>query len=124
MRYKKDQPYVWDAELTPMNWSYQASRGLLHHKTLAVLVDGRPHALLCGSFNWSKRSAKGYENLVVFTRDDTAAIPVMTAVERDFEALWSDGAATLSPDEVRMHFAAIFAEYRNNWRGLPPMWSG
>ena len=114
VRYKKDQPYVWDAYAGRMRWSYQASRGLLHHKTLAVLVDGRPHSLLCGSFNWSKRSAKGYENLIVFTRDDPAAIPVMTAVEREFEALWSDGAATLSPDEVRMHFAAILTEYRKD----------
>ena len=97
-----------------MRWSYQASRGLLHHKTLAVLVDGRPHTLLCGSFNWSKRSAKAYENLIVLTADDPASMPVMTAVEREFEALWSDGAATLSPDEVRTHYAAILAEYRKD----------
>ena len=38
----------------------------------------------------------------------------MTAVEREFEALWSDGAATLSPDEVRTHYAAILAEYRKD----------
>ena len=97
-----------------MRWSYQASRGLLHHKTLAVLVDGRPHTLLCGSFNWSKRSAKGYENLIVLTADDPASMHVMTAVEREFEALWSDGAATLSPDEVHTHYAAILAEYRKD----------
>lgn len=112
VRYKKDQPYVWDADACRMQWSYHASRGLLHHKTLAVLVDGRPHTLLCGSFNWSKRSAKGYENLIVFTAHDAASMPVMTAVEQEFEALWSDGAATLSPDEVRMHYGAILAEYR------------
>jgi phosphatidylserine/phosphatidylglycerophosphate/cardiolipin synthase-like enzyme len=114
VRYKKDQPYVWDTEACRMRWSYQASRGLLHHKTLAVLVDGRPHTLLCGSFNWSKRSAKGYENLIVLTADDPASMPVMTAVEWEFEALWSDGAATLSPDEVRTHYAAILAEYRKD----------
>ena len=114
VRYKKDQPYVWDAEACRMRWSYQASRGLLHHKTLAVLVDGRPHTLLCGSFNWSKRSANGYENLIVLNGDDPASMPVMTAVEREFEALWSDGAATLSPDEVRTHYAAILAEFRND----------
>ena len=39
---------------------------------------------------------------------------VMTAVEREFEALWSDGAATLSPDEVRAHYAAILAEYQTD----------
>lgn len=114
VRYKKDQPYVWDAEAYRMRWSYQASRGLLHHKTLAVFVDGRPHTLLCGSFNWSKRAAKSYENLIVFTAGDPASMAVMSAVEREFEALWSDGAATLSPGEVRTHHAAILAEYRTD----------
>lgn len=114
VRYKKDQPYVWDADARRMQWSYQASRGLLHHKTLAVLVDGRPHTLLCGSFNWSKRSAKSYENLIVLTADDPASMHVMTAIEREFEALWSDGAAALSPDEVRTHYAAILGEYQKD----------
>jgi hypothetical protein len=114
VRYKKDQPYVWDADAYRMRWSYQASRGLLHHKTLAVLVDGSPHTLLVGSFNWSKRSAKAYENLVVLTADAPASMQVMTAVEREFEGLWSDGAATLSPDEVRAHYAAILAEYQTD----------
>jgi phosphatidylserine/phosphatidylglycerophosphate/cardiolipin synthase-like enzyme len=114
VRYKKDQPYVWDADACRMRWSYQASRGLLHHKTLAVLVDGRPHTLLCGSFNWSKRSAKSYENLIAFTADDPASLNLMTAVEREFEALWCDGAATLSPDEVRAHYAAVLKEYQQD----------
>ena len=113
VRYKKDQPYVWDAKASRMRWSYQDSRGLLHHKTLAVLVDGRPHTLVCGSFNWSKRSANGYENLIVLNGDDPGSMPVMTAVEREFAALWSDGAATLSPEEVRTHYAAILTEFRN-----------
>lgn len=114
VRYKRDQPYVWDAEAGRMRWSYQTSRGLLHHKTLAVRVDGRPHALLCGSFNWSKRSAKGYENLIVFEADDPASAAVITAVEREFEALWTDGAATLSSDQVRAHYDAILSEYRDH----------
>ena len=98
---------------------------LLHHKTLAVLVDGRPQTLLCGSFNWSTRSAKAYENLIVLTADDPASMRVMTAVEREFEALWSDGAATLSPDEVpyalRRNSGRVPEKIR---RVLPPMWSG
>jgi hypothetical protein len=114
VRYKKDQPYVWDADASRMRWSYHASRGLLHHKTLAVLVDGRPQTVLAGSFNWSSRSAKAYENLVVLTADTPASTSVMTAIEREFEALWSDGAATLSPDEVRVHYAAILAEFQTD----------
>ncbi len=112
VRYKKDQPYVWDADASRMRWSYDASRGLLHHKTLGVLVDGRPQTLVTGSFNWSTRSAKAYENLIVLTADTPASRRVMTAVEREFEALWSDGAATLSPAEVPVHYAAIMAEFQ------------
>ena len=74
------------------------------------MVDGRPHTLVCGSFNWSKRSASnGYENLIVLNGDDPGAMPVMTAVEREFAALWSDGAATLSPEEYVAHYAAILS---------------
>ena len=91
-----------DGRIRPVGVSFTTRRW-------RFLVDGRPHTLLCGSFNWSKRSAKGYENLIVLTADDPASMPVMTAVEREFEALWSDGAATLSPDEVRAHYAAILA---------------
>jgi phosphatidylserine/phosphatidylglycerophosphate/cardiolipin synthase-like enzyme len=114
VRYKKDQPYVWDAERHRMRWSYPASRGLLHHKTLGVLVDRRPHTLVTGSFNWSTRSANSYENLIVLTAEDPASAHVMTAIEQEFEALWSDGSATLSPDEVRTHYAAVLAEYESD----------
>ena len=103
---------MWDADASRMRWSYDASRGLLHHKTLAVIVDGRPQTLLAGSFNWSTRSAKAYENLLVLTADGAASNRVMTAVEREFEALWSDGAASVSPDEVPSHYAAILAEFQ------------
>src|SRR5262249_48828020 len=42
VRYTIDQPYTWDATAARLRWSYRESRGLLHHKTLGVLVDGRP----------------------------------------------------------------------------------
>src|SRR4051794_37770594 len=51
VRYTHDQPYVW--EDGRLRWSYHASRGLLHHKTLGVLVDGVPRVLVCGSYNWT-----------------------------------------------------------------------
>jgi hypothetical protein len=91
VRYKNDQPYVWDSDRGQIRWSYRASRGLLHHKTLAVLVNGEPHTLLCGSFNWTTRSANSYENVIVFTRGNQASVGVMASVEREFEAMWSDG---------------------------------
>ena len=114
IRYKKDQPYVWDPTAGHMRWSYHASRGLLHHKTLGVLVDGRPWRLICGSFNWTAHAARSYENLLIVTDDDPGSRELMSRVELEFEALWSDGRATLSPREAHQHYQAIVDEYRRD----------
>jgi phosphatidylserine/phosphatidylglycerophosphate/cardiolipin synthase-like enzyme len=114
VRFKNDQPYVWDATAGRIRWSYHASRGLLHHKTLMVRADGQPLVLVCGSFNWTGKAANSYENLLVLGADNQASIEVMTAVEREFEAMWSDGGATLSPEEVRAQYWAIFEQYRRH----------
>jgi phosphatidylserine/phosphatidylglycerophosphate/cardiolipin synthase-like enzyme len=111
VRYKHDQPYEWDAVQQRVRWSYRASRGLLHHKTLGVFVDGAPSTLVCGSFNWTRKAARSYENLLVLGPDDAAS---MRAVEHEFEAMWSDGRATLSPDEAHAHYEAVLAEYRRD----------
>ena len=113
VRYKNDQPYVWDPDVGRVRWSYRASRGLLHHKTLAVLVDGEPRVLVTGSFNWTAKAANSYENLVVFADQDAASVAVMAAVEAEFEAMWSDGTVTLSPEEVRTQYLAIVEQYRS-----------
>lgn len=112
VRYSLDQPYVWDNIAGHMRWSYHASRGLLHHKTLGVLVDGRPWKLACGSFNWTAIATKSYENLLVLTADDVGSLKLMTRVELEFEALWSDGRATISPHEAHLHYRAILDTYR------------
>ena len=114
VRYSKDQPYVWDAEAGHMRWSYHASQGLLHHKTLGVLVDGRPWKLACGSFNWTATAAKSYENLLVVVADDPGSLTLMSRVEIEFEALWSDGKATVSPQEAHRHYRAILETYRRD----------
>jgi phosphatidylserine/phosphatidylglycerophosphate/cardiolipin synthase-like enzyme len=113
VRYKNDQPYAWDPDTGRIRWSYGASHGLLHHKTLAVFVDRRPHALVCGSFNWTGRAAASYENLLVLTGGDPSSDAVMSAMEREFEALWSDGRGRQSPAEVSFRYPGIVEE-------LPP----
>ena len=95
VRYKNDQPYEWDPVHERIRWSYRASRGLLHHKTLGVFVEGSPSALVCGSFNWTAKAAASYENLLILTDDDATSVALMCAVEDEFEAMWSDGLATL-----------------------------
>lgn len=114
IRYKKDQPYLWDATAGQLRWSYRVSRGLLHHKTLAVLVNGRPRRLICGSFNWTATAARSYENILLLAADDPGSCELMARMELEFEALWSDGFATLSPAEAHLHYRAILEEYNRD----------
>jgi len=114
VRYKNDQPYIWDVQRARLRWSYRASHGLLHHKTLGVLIDGEPWTLVCGSFNWTTRAANSYENLLIARHDDAGECDLMRAVEREFEAMWCDGRVTLSPDEARTHYLKILEEFRKD----------
>jgi phosphatidylserine/phosphatidylglycerophosphate/cardiolipin synthase-like enzyme len=112
VRYTLDQPYTWDAAAARLCWSYRESRGLLHHKTLGVFVDGRPWALACGSFNWTANAARSYEHALIVTGTDAPSHDLMARVELEFEALWSDGRVTCSPEEASQHYQAIREEYR------------
>ncbi len=115
VRYKRDQPYVWDESNQALKWSYRASRGLLHHKTLGIFVDGAPWKLACGSYNWTAKAANSYENLLLFvTSDDGDTHELVQCVEREFEAMWCDGQVTLSPDEAQAHYLSILEEYRSD----------
>jgi hypothetical protein len=114
VRYNYDQPYIWDAPTRHMRWSYRASRGLLHHKTLGILVNGRPWRLMCGSFNWTAAAARGYENLLILTSDHEESRPIMARMELEFEALWSDGRISLSVQEAHLHYQAILEQYARN----------
>lgn len=114
VRYKKDQPYTWDEALGHVRWSYHASRGLLHHKTLGVLIDGRPWKLICGSFNWTANAARSYENLLVVSAEQMGSRELMSRLELEFEAMWTDGRATMSPEEAQLHYRAIVDAYRRD----------
>jgi phosphatidylserine/phosphatidylglycerophosphate/cardiolipin synthase-like enzyme len=119
VRYKRDQPYLWDAEAGRVRWSYRASRGLLHHKTLGIFIDGAPSILICGSLNWTSRAANSYENLLVVTPDDAESRSLMQRMEWEFEAMWRDGSVTLSPDEALSHYRRIISEYQSEPAKLP-----
>jgi phosphatidylserine/phosphatidylglycerophosphate/cardiolipin synthase-like enzyme len=107
VRYKKDQPYVWDPTDARMRWSYRASQGMLHHKTLSVIVDGEPWRLACGSANWTDTAVESYENLLVLSDATSASRKLMSRVELEFEALWSDGTASLSAADAQTHYEAL-----------------
>jgi phosphatidylserine/phosphatidylglycerophosphate/cardiolipin synthase-like enzyme len=114
VRYTHDQPYRWDVHRARLRWSYQSSRGLLHHKTLSVLIDGEPWQLACGSFNWTSKARESYENLLIVGAKTREERELMRAVEREFEAMWCDGRITLSGEEARAHYLKILDEFRNN----------
>jgi phosphatidylserine/phosphatidylglycerophosphate/cardiolipin synthase-like enzyme len=114
VRYTRDQPYVWDAAAGHMRWSYHASHGLLHHKTLAVLADGRPWRLACGSFNWTASAARSYENVLIFSAEQPEARELISRFELEFEALWSDPFATLSSSDAHSHYQAILEAYHRD----------
>jgi phosphatidylserine/phosphatidylglycerophosphate/cardiolipin synthase-like enzyme len=114
VRYKKDQPYVWDPTDARMRWSYRASRGMLHHKTLSVIVDGEPWRLACGSANWTDTAVESYENLLVLSDAMSACRKLMARVELEFEALWSDGTASLSAADAQTHYETLTNFYRRN----------
>jgi len=114
VRYTHDQPYRWDVRRARLRWSYASSRGLLHHKTLSVLMDGEPWQLTCGSFNWTAKARDGYENLLIVDAKSREERELMRAVEREFEAMWCDGRITLSGEEARAHYLKILGEFRDN----------
>lgn len=107
VKYKFDQPYVWDLERDRLQWSYHASLGLLHHKTIQLSVNGTPKALLTGSFNWTKKGAHNYENIVIVETSDQASSDVITAFANEFLSLWHAPELSLNPAQARMHLARI-----------------
>ncbi len=109
LKVKLDMPYRWDAGAGRMRYSYGASRGMLHHKTLLLSVEGRPRLLVLGSYNWSARGRRAYENLLVL-RDSDDVAPVMAAFAAEFEALWSDHRLTAAPGRAQVVAARLRAE--------------
>ena len=113
VRYKGDQPYRWDSAGSRLRWSYHTSRGLLHHKTLGVRVDGLPASLLCGTYNWTSRAERSYENVLVLSGRVPCISALITRIDLEFASLFSDGEASFSPEEATEHFKRIHKELRN-----------
>lgn len=109
VKVKLDMPYRWDAVAGRMRYSYAASRGMLHHKTLCLSVDGQPQLLVLGSYNWSARGRQAYENLLVLPASEDHA-PVMAAFRAEFEALWSDHRLTAAPGRAQTVAARLRTE--------------
>jgi phosphatidylserine/phosphatidylglycerophosphate/cardiolipin synthase-like enzyme len=110
IKVKLDAPYRWDATKQRLRYSYAASSGMLHHKTLCLLINGLPLFLALGSYNWSGRGRQAYENLLVLGPTDCADI--LEAFTLEFKALWSDHRLTASLARSRSIFQRLLSEAR------------
>lgn len=114
VRYKKDQPYVYDHATSSLRWSYNASRGLLHHKFILLIIDSRPSLLVCGSYNLTLRAKKSsYENLILIEDSDDSLRDVIYRFEDEFRHLWCSSDATLSKFEAQLFYQHIHAMYKS-----------
>ncbi len=104
VKFKLDVPYVRD-DSGRLRYTYGASRGMLHHKTLLIRLDGVPVLMALGSYNWTMMGQQAYENLVV--TDEPALLGAFAA---EFAALWSDHRLTGTTDRTRRIMARLKAE--------------
>jgi hypothetical protein len=119
IRYKIDQPYLWDIKRGCVRWSYHASQGMQHHKILAIHINNRPWKLACGSFNWTNKAIKGYENLQIISALDEDAIELMRRVELEFNCMWCDKEVTINATESHEYFHHILNSFRDNPQKKP-----
>ncbi len=104
IKFKLDIPYQADPE-GRLRYSYAASLGMLHHKTLLVVVDGQAEVMSLGSYNWTMRGRQAYENTLLL--DDPAVLGPFAA---EFAALWSDHRLSGTTERTR----AIMARLRED----------
>lgn len=120
IRYKKDQPYIYDLATGSLKWSYKSSRGLLHHKLMILNVEGRPVMAAFGSYNWTARADKAsYENLVILHDSLDATKDVINRFEDEFRCLWASPEATLSGPEAVTLYSHILDQYALSPRRHP-----
>ncbi|RZT00335.1 phospholipase D-like domain-containing protein [Aquimarina brevivitae] len=98
VRLKYDQPYLWDTAQQKLLWNYNASLGMLHHRTLLVLKNNQPIALQSGSYNWTKQANRNYENIIQFssTNSNKDNTELLKCFQKEFTFLWSNTSLTLS----------------------------
>lgn len=104
IKFKLDAPYVRD-EAGRLRYSYGASWGMLHHKTLLIRLDGAPVLMALGSYNWTARGQQAYENLIV-TEDPALLGPFAD----EFAALWADHRLTGTTERARHILGRLKAE--------------
>lgn len=109
VKFKKDNPYVWDADRGGPAFSHRNTKGLNHHKGFVSLIDGRPQKMVFGSFNWSIGAMKrNYENLMSLDRKDPDHRGIMSSYQKEFEAFWNRDDVALTYAEARREKDRLF----------------
>ena len=99
VKFKRDFPYVWNDTLKRPDYNHGATQGLNHHKGFVTFIDGKPDALLTGSFNWSATAdTKNYEDLTVFENKDSSSRRAVEQFGDEFAGYWNNPDAALSPN--------------------------
>lgn len=112
VKFKKDNPYVWDAKLKRPVYSHAMSKGLNHHKGMVTLIDGKPHKLVTGSYNWSVgASESNYESLFVIDAKNPANRKLMADYQAEFAAFFNHP-DTLGVDGTKAYKAKLFSDLR------------
>ncbi len=111
IKYKRDNPYIWDRERKRPRFYHPASKGLNHHKGFVTLIDGRPEKMSFGSFNWSKGAMRSnYENMMILDRHDPDHRRIMKGYESEFEAFWNNDSVALTEREALTEKDRLFRE--------------
>jgi competence ComEA-like helix-hairpin-helix protein len=101
VKFKKDNPYVWDDNRKRPRYHHSKTQGLNHHKGFVTLIDGRPEKMAFGSFNWSLGAMKrNYENLMLLDRADNDNRAIMGEYQGEFEAFWNNDDVALTLGEA------------------------
>ena len=122
IKYKRDNPYVWNEEKGRPVFHHPASKGLNHHKGFVTLIDGRPEKMVFGSFNWSRNAMKkNYENMMLLDRSDADHRPVMAGYDKEFAAFWNNDDVALTEAEALREKGRLYSElYAANGHDVAP----
>jgi competence ComEA-like helix-hairpin-helix protein len=111
VKFKKDNPYVWDSNNNRPRFSHGHTKGLNHHKGFVTLIDGRPEKMSMGSFNWSVSAMKSnYENMMMLDRKDPDNRRIMKGYQKEFEGFWNRDDSALLYGEARKEKNRIYEE--------------
>jgi len=117
IRFKYDQPYLWDEKHHKLRWNYNTSLGLLHHKSICLLIDQQPVKLITGSFNWTKKGGENYENLIELNYNHLPEI--LSCFEEEFATIWIDSELSLSYKDALVHVENIKEYFKLNTEQVP-----